>query len=97
MRTPIMLKCQCFEDNETNKTATKTNQWWQLDKRDNKEVQDLDGYEIEVEGNGYVSLLFIILFPLPQKKSNYLSDLDEETRSLSYLVYISKICSLNKC
>ncbi len=58
---------------------------------DDEEGLSLNEYEDEGENVGYVPLLFVASPPLPQKESNRLTDMGEETRSLNHLVCIPKI------
>lgn len=58
----------------------------------NENRQGLDKYVDEGKKKDikYVSLLFLAFFPL-KKSSKCPTDIDNRTRSLNYIVYISKI------
>lgn len=85
-----MLKCQQFDDSDSKKKVPRIYKHLQIDKNDNKK-QDLDKYENEI--NRYISFSPAFLFSPPQKELNRPSDLDKGTKSLTHLVYISKIVS----
>ena len=85
-----MCKLQQFDDSESEGTAPKKRQ--RFNERNNEKGQGLNENESEVKGDRYVPLSSFALPPLPRKRLNRLSDIDEETRSLTYLVRISKNC-----
>ena len=85
-----MLKCQLFDDSDSDKKVPRLYKHLRIDESDNKE-QDLDKYEGKVDG--YVYLPPILAPTPPQKESNRPSDLDEGTRSLTHLVCIPKTAS----
>ncbi len=93
IKTAAMLKCQRFEDGESEKRKPRASKRQRLGVHDDEEGQSLDKYKGEGEGEdvGYVPLPFVAP-PLPlRKKSNRLTDMGEGTRSLNYLVCIPKI------
>ena len=90
IKKPAILKHQWFNNNESEEMTSRKPR--RFDKHDNEEEQGLDENENEFEGNRYVLFPSSTLPSLPQKKSNFLSDLDKQTKSLIYLVYISKNC-----
>ena len=92
MKTPALLKCQRFEESESDETEPKGSKRQCLDERDDEKGNSLDEDEAEIEGARYVPSPFVPLPPLPQKVSNRLSDLGEGTRSLNHLICIPKIC-----
>lgn len=88
-----ILKCQQFESSRSNKIEPKGWKYQCLDIRDNEEEQGLDKYKGKNERKDieYISLLFIALFLLLQKESNYLTNMSKVIRSPNHLVYILKI------
>lgn len=69
----------------------------QLNMHNNEKEQGLDKYKSEGEGKRYVFLPFIVPFPPLRKELNRPTDLGEGIKSLNHLIYILKICYLNKC
>lgn len=53
--------------------------------------QDLDKYDSKIDG--YIPFLPVSFALYSLKESTYLSDLDNRTKSLIYLIYISKTTS----
>ena len=108
MKMPVMLKYQQFGDSGNIMIEPRGWNPQRLDERDNEEgnglnneegkgLDDKEGNSLgkdegEIEGGRYVSSPFVPLLLLFQKVSNRLSDLGKETKSLKYIVYISKIC-----
>ena len=84
-----ILKCQQFEDSESDKAKARGSKRQRLDERDNKEENGLDNEEknaldedeVEIEGGRYVSLFLLL-----QKVSNRLLDLGKGTKSLIYII-----------
>ena len=89
-KTPVMLKCQRFEDNGSDKMEPRGLKRQQLDLRDDKEEEGLDKFEGKGEGKGigYIPFFFIVFF---QKESNCLTDMGKGIKSLNYLICIPKI------
>lgn len=87
-----MLKRQHFKDNESDKKESRLLKRLQLDVYDNKKKQVLDKYEDNSKGKIYVLFLFVAYLFLPRMESNCLTNQDEATKSLNYLIYILKVC-----
>ena len=80
-----VFKRQQFEGSGSEKTELRGSKHQQLYARNNEKRESLDKFENEGEGEviRYVPLLFIAL---PQKESNCLTDMGEETKSLNHLI-----------
>ncbi len=89
-KTPVMLKRQQFDNNESDKTEPRGSKRQKLDLRDDEKGEGLDEFEGKCKGEdiGYVPLPFVAP---PRKESNRLTDMSERPRSLNHIVCISKI------
>ena len=88
----VILKRQQFKYSGSDKMKPRRSKYQSLDKRNNKEENNLDKDKSEIKSAKYVLFPFISLFLLPQKMSNHLSNLDKRIRNLNYLVCLPKIC-----
>lgn len=93
IKTGIVLKCQQFEDGESNKTKSKISKRQYKDIYDNEKKRGLDknASKGEGEGIGFIILLLTDLFSSLQKKLNCPTDLGKRIKSLNRLITISKI------
>lgn len=79
-----MLKCQQFENSESDVIKSKALKRQYINVHDNEKKLDLEEYQSK--SNRYVSL------PLfSQKESNYPINLGKRTKSLNHFIYISKL------
>lgn len=92
-----MLKRQQSKDNESDETESSVSKCQRLDVYNDKKRQGLDKYKSEGEGKIHIHFLYMAYLLPPPKESNLLINLVEETRSLNHLIYIIKICYLEKC
>ena len=79
----IALKRPEFEDSKSNIMEPRISKYYHININDNKEEQGSDGYKSE-------SGRYISFFSILQKKSNFLIDPDELTRSLNKHICIPK-------
>lgn len=94
----MVFKRRRFEDSKNDVTELRLSKCKLVDEHDNeKENSSLDKYKIEIESTRYVFSLFIALFLLLPKDLNRLSKLHKRKKSLNHLIYILKICYLEKC
>lgn len=84
IKTPMVLKCQQFEDSESDAMEPRASKPPSVDAHDNKKGEDLKKYQSKT--GRYVPLLFCL-----QKESNRPTDLGKVIRSLNHLVYIPKL------
>ena len=89
---PALFKHQRFNNSESEKTAPIVYKHQRFDECDNEKGQSLDKDKNDGDGDRYIFLSPTAFSPPSQKESNRPSDLDEETRSLTHLVYIPKNC-----
>ena len=84
------IKCQRFKDSGSDKMEPKCLKYQQLDLRNNKEIEGLNKFESDDEGEGigYIPLVFIVL---PRKESNCPTDIGKQIKSLNQFICIPKI------
>ena len=85
MKTPVVVKCQQFENSGSEEIEPRGSKCRQLYAHGNEKEKSLDKFESEgkEEVIGYVPLSFVIF---SQKESNRSTDMGKRTRSLNYLV-----------
>lgn len=66
-KTPIMLKCQQFENSESNETKSKELNCQQFDQRNNKKKLGLNNNKSEIKDNRYFFSLFLLFFFFSKK------------------------------
>lgn len=94
-----MLKYQQFKDSKNDEIESSISKRRQLNMHDNEKRQSLNMYEGEGKGEGKRDILFFFIGLLffSQKELNCPINLGKRTKSLNHLVYILKICYLEKC